>query len=82
MMMRLVERLAKNWFDDGPCRTNCEVSASEEARWWLNAIADELDNELHNQAYHGVSPEDIPLNICEDIVSWLRTQASTGASDE
>lgn len=71
MATELVERLAKRWDDafagqeypdDDPERH--EVAMAD-ARWWLNAIADELEQ-------HG---EEYPW-----AVLWLRTQAE-GSSE-
>jgi len=71
--MNLVERLAKDWFDNGPDRENCQVRASEEARWWLNAIADEL--EQHENTVKGVMRV-LGVETEEGGVAiWLRAQA-------
>ncbi len=68
-MIDLVERLAER-----RCSPGYEGNTpDEEARWWLRAIADELDKELYSQAYYGVSPTNTPMTFCGDVVKWLRS---------
>lgn len=62
-MSDLVERLAEKWaVNTGQAATQREW----DARWWLNAIADELEKEFHP----GVGPS-----------NWLRSQAQVEGDD-
>ena len=65
--MSLVERLAEKFSKALAPRTR-----DEEARWWLNAIADELDSwmALHGYGHHGASQLD-----------WLRSQANPDSAE-
>ena len=72
MVERLAEKQAKNF--DVPCDENRE----RDARWWLNAIADELDKTL-------TTPERPNLGLTstsDAVLKWLRSQASEGSDED
>ncbi len=66
-MSDLVERLAEKR-ERFPRYAVIAGVDTEEARWWLNAIADELDQDKDDSS--------------AQTAHWLRAQASTGESDE
>jgi len=64
--MSLVERLAeKHWSDWADVAFDLEGVGERNARWWLNAIADELD----------VQEFSLVLDNQWDAARWLRAQA-------
>lgn len=65
--MNLVEELAHDWFENGPLRENCEVSATDEARWWLNAIADAAEKLQYTEG--------------QQFARWLRFQANPDSAE-
>lgn len=76
--MGLVERLAKRRFihesmhgDHKPEDVDYEPTPNESrhARWWLNAIADELEETREVHAKH-------------EAARWFRSQASTTERDD
>ncbi len=69
--MSMVERLAKKW--DGKIDDGADSYVHEtDARWWLNAIADELESQdgIDAWPYPGLSPT--------NVADHLRTQAKAG----
>ena len=60
--MSIVERLAAKWGRYELGGENPEI-ARNDARWWLNTIADEL--EAHGE----------PESICRSAADWLRESA-------
>ncbi len=70
MASEMVERLAEKWSDEN----HRGDVFPDEARWWLNAIADELEAAMpdndHDSDYYGFGTAD-----------WLRTQAGDSSDD-
>lgn len=72
-MSRLVERLVNRWLCRGPAVTHWdEERAPEDTRWWLNAIAEELEAALRAR------PTDVDVYDSSDVIRWLREQAKEG----
>ncbi|KKL50558.1 hypothetical protein LCGC14_2304290 [marine sediment metagenome] len=67
MMNDLVERLAEKWMAWCP---EDEDSPQDEALWWLNAIADELEN----------AGDDLTVFSRLETPDWLRAQANDPTS--
>ena len=73
MASELVERLAKKRWGGS---TRHHYSIHDETRWWLNAIADELDaSEDRALEYIGQYEGDVFSG--EVAARWLRTQAES-----
>ena len=82
MASEMVERLAERWSTE-----TGSLFASEDARWWINTIADELEDEAdrifaeYPNVYDGLSPGiELPKGThgpltYTAISQWLRTQA-------
>ena len=70
----IVERLAKRAEIEGMSERTHPVG---EVRWWLNAIADELEQHAENS----ISIPTRPIRSLGMMANWLRTQAGE-ASDE
>ena len=72
----MVERLAKRWDADMWGETDSHPHAREDsvadARWWLNAVADELEaaDEIWGDSV-----------VQRDAANWLRTQAREDTDD-
>lgn len=63
----MVERLAKRWPDEWTTDTSDkDAIARSDARWWLNAIADELDATRPMEKWSG----------WDWAIATLRTQAT------
>lgn len=69
-MSDLVERLAAK--RSGKAANELSIRAT---RWWLNAIADELDEQVGPK-----TPDSTPEYLA--VTSWLRSQASDSGESE
>ena len=76
--MSLVERLVSRWHKEYTGK-----SEREEARWWLNAIADELDN--HTFGFQGSDELTYTMGVRKGMglpIEWLRSQANPDSAEE
>jgi len=64
--MSMVERLAKKYADNNH---GGDINNEYHTRWWLNAIADELEQEFVKR--------DVDYVSFASVGRWLRTQANT-----
>ena len=64
-MSKLVDRLTAKWDDGGALFREGDPTCEAVARWWLNAIADELTEEDKSRMYRRYT----------SAVGYLRTQA-------
>ena len=64
-MSDVVERLAKRWHSPLTGRGYGGRDGHAEARWWMNAIAEELED----------------AGVCSLAEAWLRTQATQEGED-
>ena len=68
-MSRVEERLAVKWAEE-PCRPR--ATPSETARWWLNAIADEVEKEGVRRHRQQTATRIIAMAT---VAKWLRERA-------
>ena len=73
--MSLVERLVSRWHKEYTGK-----SEREEARWWLNAIADELNTSSDNALEH-IGEYDRDVYSGEVAATWLRSQANPDSAE-
>jgi len=79
--MSLVERLAEKW--DLYVLFERKFPMGVDPRWWLNAIADELETERNRLHTEADATEAYPMNAMlsargnevNTVATWLRTQA-------
>jgi hypothetical protein len=64
--MSLVEKLGRRWMEEPP---KFPVRYDDAARWWLNAIAEELEQRACD------SPTKVGANGCRESAIWLRMAA-------
>lgn len=79
-MSDLVERLAEKRH---PCFKIPEDGNLDEARWWLNAIADEL--ETHTFGFQGSDELTYTMGVHKGMsipIAYLRSQASEAQADD
>ena len=76
-MSGLVERLVEKWERQ---RVHGKVRRSEDdedtARWWLNAIADELETDAEAAFKVAFTGETFPFEI-RHMAQWLRLRSAT-----
>lgn len=66
-MSELIERLERRAYEEAG-------AGNGSVRWWLNAIADELETKNEGPAHHRISGG-------PTVARWLRSQASPTASE-
>ena len=82
-MSDLVERLAEKREGEGGQVGAYMKSTSDEARWWLNAIAEELEADAEAAFKIAFTGETFPFEL-QDMAKWLRlrSQAANDGGDD